>query len=135
MMGLKLHIMVSKQGVCNMAHKYGAKKVTVDGITFDSKAESIYYQLHKDDSNMKMQEKFVLMDKFRLNGKAYREIAYKPDFTFYDEEGNLVKVIDVKGMILPEFKIKAKLFANRYGIPITIAKKVARKDEFTEEVM
>ena len=38
-------------------------------------------------------------------------------------------------MILPEFKIKAKLFANRYGIPITIAKKVARKDEFTEEVM
>lgn len=118
-----------------MTHKYGAKKVTVDGITFDSKAESIYYQLHKYDSNMKMQEKFVLMDKFRLNGKAYREIAYKPDFTFYDEEGNLVKVIDVKGMILPEFKIKAKLFANRYGIPITIAKKVARKDEFTEEVM
>lgn len=118
-----------------MAHKYGAKKVTVDGITFDSKAESIYYQLHKDNPNMKMQEKFVLMDKFRLKGKAYREIAYKPDFTFYDEEGNLVKVIDVKGMILPEFKIKAKLFANRYGIPITIAKKLPRKDEFTEKVM
>lgn len=118
-----------------MAHKYGAKKVTVDGITFDSKAESIYYQLHKHEPNMRLQEKFVLMDKFRLHGKAYREIAYKPDFTFYDEEGNLVKVIDVKGMILPEFKIKAKLFANRYGIPITIAKKVPRKDEFTEKVL
>lgn len=52
-----------------MPHKYGAKKVTVDGITFDSKAESIYYLLHKDDPNMKMQEKFVLMDKFRLKGK------------------------------------------------------------------
>jgi len=98
-----------------MAHKYGAKKVTVDGITFDSKAESIYYLLHKDDPNMRMQEKFVLQDKFRLNGKAYREIYYKPDFTFYDDEGNLVKVIDVKGMILPEFKIKAKMFAARYA--------------------
>ena len=37
-----------------MAHKYGAKKVTIDGITFDSKAESIYYQLHKHEPNMKM---------------------------------------------------------------------------------
>lgn len=118
-----------------MAHKYGAKKVTIDGITFDSKAESIYYQLHKHEPNMKMQEKFVLQDKFRLNGKAYREIYYKPDFTFYDDAGNLVKVIDVKGMILPEFKIKAKMFAARYGLPITIAKKVARRDEFIESVI
>lgn len=118
-----------------MVHKYGAKKVTVDGITFDSKAESVYYLLHKDDPNMRMQEKFVLQDKFRLNGKAYREIYYKPDFTFYDDEGNLIKVIDVKGMILPEFKIKAKMFAARYGLPITIAKKVARKDEFTETII
>ncbi|HBC90948.1 MAG TPA: hypothetical protein DCZ00_05830 [Lactococcus sp.] len=118
-----------------MAHKYGAKKVTVDDITFDSKAESIYYQLHKHNPNMRMQEKFVLQEKFRMNGKAYREIAYKPDFTFYDEAGQLVKVVDVKGMLLPEFKIKAKMFANRYGLPITIAKKVARKDEFEEKTI
>lgn len=118
-----------------MAHKYGAKKVTVDGITFDSKAESIYYQLHKNEPNMKMQEKFVLQDKFRLNGKAYREIYYKPDFTFYDDAGNLIKIVDVKGVLTTEFKIKAKMFANRYGTQITIAKKVARKDEFTEKVI
>ena len=118
-----------------MAHKYGAKKVTVDGITFDSKAESIYYQLHKNNPSMKMQEKFTLMDKFKLKGKTYREIAYKPDFTFYDEAGDLIKVVDVKGMILPEFKIKAKLFAKRYSIPITKTKKVPRKNEFTEKVI
>lgn len=115
--------------------KYNSKKIEKYDRIWDSKAELLYYELIEDKSKVKCQEKFVLMDKFRLKGKAYREIAYKPDFTFYDEEGNLVKVIDVKGMILPEFKIKAKLFANRYGIPITIAKKVARKDEFTEEVM
>ena len=112
--------------------KYGAKKVTVDGITFDSKAESLYYLLHKDVKYMTMQEKFILLEKFRLNGKAYREIAYKADFVFRDANGEIIKVVDVKGMILPEFKMKAKMFASRYQMPITIAKKVARRNEFTE---
>ena len=112
--------------------KYGAKKTMVDGIVFDSKAESIYYLQHKNDKRMTMQEKFVLMDKFRLNGKLYREIAYKADFVFKNESNEIIKVVDVKGMVLPEFKMKAKLFANRYGIPITIAKKVARINMFEE---
>ena len=98
--------------------KYGAKKTTVDGIVFDSKAESIYYLQHKNDKRMTMQEKFVLMDKFRLNGKLYREISYKVDFVFRNEANEIIKVVDVKGVLTTEFKIKAKLFANRYGIPI-----------------
>ncbi|UPS09899.1 DUF1064 domain-containing protein [Lactococcus lactis] len=112
--------------------KYGAKKTTVDGIVFDSKAESIYYLQHKNDKRMTMQEKFVLMDKFRLNGKLYREIAYKADFVFRNENNEILKVVDVKGVLTTEFKIKAKLFANRYGIPITIAKKIARMNIFEE---
>ena len=119
----------------NKRHKYGAVKTVIDGIEFDSKAEALYYQLHKHDNGMKMQEKFVLMDKFRLNGKAYREIAYKPDFTFYDENGNLNKVVDVKGVLTPEFKIKSKLFANRYGMQITVAKKVGKTLRFDEKMM
>ncbi|PCS15398.1 hypothetical protein RU91_GL001199 [Lactococcus lactis subsp. lactis] len=87
---------------------------------------------HKNDKRMTMQEKFVLMDKFRLNGKLYREIAYKADFVFRNEANEIIKVVDVKGMVLPEFKMKAKLFANRYGIPITIAKQVARMNMFEE---
>mgnify|MGYP004519598787 FL=1 len=116
----------------NKKSKYGAKKTTVDGIVFDSKAESIYYLQHKNDKRMTMQEKFVLMDKFRLNGKLYREIAYKADFVFRNENNEIIKVVDVKGVLTTEFKIKAKLFANRYGIPITIAKKVARMNVFEE---
>ena len=81
---------------------------------------------------MTMQEKFVLMDKFRLNGKLYREISYKADFVFRNENNEILKVVDVKGMVLPEFKMKAKLFANRYGIPITIAKQVAKMNIFEE---
>lgn len=65
--------------------KYGAKKTTVDGIVFDSKAESIYYLQHKNDDRMTMQEKFVLMDKFRLNGKLYREIAFRSFGTAFKE--------------------------------------------------
>ena len=116
-------------------HKFGAVKTVVDGIKFDSKAEALYYQLHKHDKGMKMQETFVLMDKFRLNGKAYREIAYVPDFTFYDDEGNLIKIVDVKGMQTSGFKIKAKLFANRYGMQITVATKVSRSMRFEEKLI
>lgn len=119
----------------NKRHKYGAIKTVIDGIKFDSKAEALYYQLHKHDKGMKMQEKFVLMDKFRLNGKAYREIAYVPDFTFYDDEGNLIKIVDVKGMQTSGFKIKAKLFANRYGMQITVAKKVGSSMRFDEKLI
>lgn len=119
----------------NKRHKYGAVKTVIDGIKFDSKAEAMYYQLHKHDKGMKMQEKFVLMDKFRLNGKAYREIAYVPDFTFYDDEGNLIKIVDVKGMQTSGFKIKAKLFANRYGMQITVAKKVGSSMRFDEKLI
>ncbi|MDT2766527.1 DUF1064 domain-containing protein [Lactococcus raffinolactis] len=116
-------------------HKYGAKKTVIDGIEFDSKAEALYYQLHKHDKGMKMQEKFVLMDKFKLNGKAYREIAYKPDFTFYDDQGNLIKVVDVKGIMTPEFRIKSKLFASRYGMQIMVAKKVNSTLRFDEKLI
>ena len=82
-----------------------------------------------------MQETFVLQDKFRLNGKAYIAIKYKPDFTFYDEHGNLTKVVDVKGVMTDVFKIKAKLFANRYGMQITVAKKVGSSMRFDEKLI
>lgn len=116
-------------------HKFGAVKTVINGIKFDSKAEALYYQLHKHDEGMKMQETFVLQDKFRLNGKAYIAIKYKPDFTFYDEQGNLTKIVDVKGVMTDIFKIKAKLFANRYGMQITVAKKVGSSMRFDERLI
>lgn len=116
-------------------HKFGAVKTVIDGIKFDSKAEALYYQLHKHDKGMKMQETFVLQDKFKLNGKSYIAIKYKPDFTFYDDDDNLIKIVDVKGMLTSGFKIKAKMFANRYGMQITVAKKVGSSMRFDEKVI
>lgn len=50
-----------------------------------------YYQLLKLKrvTNFKMQEEFILQDKFKIEGKTRAAIKYKPDFTFYDEKGNL----------------------------------------------
>jgi len=116
-------------------NKYKNQKTIVDGITFDSKAEAAYYYLLKQKkiSNFKMQESFVIHDAFSLNGKRYQTIKYKPDFTFYDD-GKLVKVIDVKGKRTADFNIKAKLFAKRYGIPITLAIYDYKNKLFVEEM-
>ena len=103
-------------------NKYKNQKTIIDGITFDSKAEAAYYYQLKQQriTNFKMQESFVIHDAFSLNGKRYQAIKYKPDFTFYDSD-KLVKVVDVKGKRTADFNIKAKMFACRYGIAITLA--------------
>ena len=115
--------------------KYGNKKVEVDGIMFDSKAEAEYYDLavwqaQAEGWELKLQERFELMPKFELEGKKYRKIEYVPDFTFY-KNGKLVKVVDVKGMQTKDFKIKAKLFCHKYQIPLILAKKY--RNTFKEE--
>lgn len=103
-------------------NKYKNQKTTIDGIVFDSKAEgAYYYQLRQQGiTNFKMQESFVIHDAFSLNDKRYQAIKYKPDFTFYDGD-QLVKVVDVKGKRTADFNLKAKMFASRYGITVTLA--------------
>lgn len=93
-------------------NKYKAKNTLVGGIKFDSIAESKYYQmlLNQNISNFKMQVEFILQDKFKFGKQTIRAIKYKPDFVFYDDEGNILKVVDVKGMQTAIFKLKAKLF-------------------------
>ena len=105
-------------------NKYHNKKTEYDGILFDSRKECKYYQYLKDlesageISNLQLQKKYVLQDKYRINGKAIREISYICDFYYIDSEGK-ERVVDVKGVKTPEYKIKKKLFMFKYGIEIT----------------
>ena len=98
--------------------KYKAKKVTVDGINFDSKAEADYYSLLKTlekkgfISNIKLQPKFLLQEKFTKYNKKYRDMYYIADFSF-QVKGQTI-VIDVKGMPTETAKLKRKLFDYRY---------------------
>lgn len=107
--------------------KYRNVKTTINGIKFDSKAEAEYYLIarsyaERNNLELRLQEKFEIMPGFSLGGKNYRKINYIPDFTFY-EDGQLVKVVDVKGMQTKDFKIKAKIFCYKYQVPLILAKK------------
>ncbi|MGX7108334.1 DUF1064 domain-containing protein [Facklamia miroungae] len=121
-------------------HKYRAKKVVIDGITFDSKAEAMYYNhlkfLKKAGvvKNFSQQVEYILQDKFEhpSTGKTVRAIKYVPDFLIAYTNGKS-EVVDVKGMQTKEFKLKAKLFINKYQVPLTLAKYDYKTGKFIHE--
>ena len=100
--------------------KYNSQKITVDGITFDSKDEAKYYKVLKDLKakeeilNFELQPKFVLQEGFKKNGKTYKQITYKADFRVYMLDGSSY-VVDVKGMLTDVFALKLKLYNARYN--------------------
>lgn len=108
-----------------VTNKYHNKKVIVDNIQFDSVAESKYYlQLKwlkqaKQIKEFKLQPKFLLLEKFRKNGKTFREINYRADFEIHNLDGT-IEIVDVKGVETPEFKLKRKLFEKRYELSLKV---------------
>ncbi len=112
--------------------KYNAKKVVIDNIKFDSKAEAAYYQQLKllkmtgEVVSFDLQPEFVLQESFRKNGKLYRAIKYKADFLVRYSDGH-EELIDVKGMLTKEFRIKQKLFELRYMQSIKCVKLKGRQ--------
>jgi len=105
--------------------KYGNKKVTVDGITFDSVKEANRYAelrlLQRAGKIFELQRQvpFVLIPKQVRDGKVVeRPVVYKADFV-YTENGQEV-VEDVKSPITKtkEYIIKRKLLLWQFGIQI-----------------
>ena len=105
--------------------KYGAKKVVVDDITFDSKMESEYYLYLKDKKDngeikdFELQPQFELLPKFQKHGKTYRAMMYKADFKIEYLDGK-VEIIDVKGFTTSDFKLKEKLYNYKYEYPLLL---------------
>lgn len=102
-------------------NKYGAKKVVLDGIKFDSIAESRYYselKLRKragDIEDFELQPEFTLQEAYRdMDGKMNRAIKYRADFLIQHNNG-IEELIDVKGMQTPVFKLKWKLLKKQVG--------------------
>jgi hypothetical protein len=94
--------------------KYNAKKITVDGITFDSKDEARYYEYLKKLKakgkivNFELQPKFVLIPAFEYKGKKERPATYTLDFLIYNLDGTETYV-DVKGDSTPQGELKFKI--------------------------
>lgn len=107
----------------NFRSKYKAKKVTVNGITFDSQKEANRYRelvlLERAGriQNLQRQVKFELLPSQKIDGKvAERACHYVADF-LYTENGKQI-VEDTKGFKTPEYKIKKKMLLYFHGIRI-----------------
>ena len=94
--------------------KYGNRKVTVNGFTFDSKREADRYRelLRLQNAGaitgLQRQVKYELIPSQRIAGKVVeRACSYVADFV-YVQDGETV-VEDTKGFKTPEYVIKRKL--------------------------
>ena len=99
--------------------KYNNRKTVIDGITFDSRDESLYYEALKDlkskgsIKDYELQPKYLLQEAFEKDNKRYRAINYIADFKVINNDGSFC-IVDIKGMLTTEFKIKMKLFNYKY---------------------
>ncbi|QDY32692.1 DUF1064 domain-containing protein [Clostridium sporogenes] len=99
--------------------KYGARKIVIDGITFDSKDEGRYYlylkELKAKDKilNFEQQPKYELQPSFKKHGKTHRAITYAPDFLIYHLDGS-EELIDVKGTETQQGNMRRKMFDYKY---------------------
>lgn len=102
----------------NKKNKYRNRKITINGITFDSLKEANRYNelkiLEKKGliTDLKMQMSFILIPK----QEGEREVKYIADFV-YKTNGEIV-VEDTKGFRTKEYIIKRKLMLYVHGIKI-----------------
>lgn len=100
--------------------KYRAKKIVIDGISFDSKREGNRYcelkLLEKAGKikDLQLQHQFELQPSFKKNGKTIRAITYVADFTYLDLEKMRIVVEDVKGFKTDVYMLKRKLFEFKF---------------------
>lgn len=103
--------------------KYGNRKVTADGQTFDSRKEYRRFcelrLLEKagEVADLRRQVRFELLPAQRIDGKVVeRSVTYIADFT-YTENGQTV-VEDTKGVRTKEYILKRKMMLFFHGIVI-----------------
>lgn len=98
--------------------KYGAVKTTVDGFTFDSKAEARRYGelklllLSGDIQSLVLQPKIPLI----IHGDKVG--TYIADFTYFDMRSAEHVFEDVKGVRTAIYRLKKKLVKALHGIEI-----------------
>jgi len=101
--------------------KYGNTKVTVDGITFDSKQEAARY------GELQLQQMAGLITQLTVHAVLpiyYGTVLvcnYKCDFQYFRAGARVVE--DVKGFSTDVYKLKKKLVKAVYGIDITEIRK------------
>lgn len=91
---------------------------TVDGIVFDSKAESNRYRELKMMeavriiTDLELQPEYVVVPAFEYKGKKERPVRYRADFRYRLNGAQIVE--DVKGHRTEVYRIKRKLLLRNY---------------------
>lgn len=104
-------------------NKFGAKRTTVDGITFDSKREAAFYVELKlreragEVAGVELQRRFAL-----LGHDGSLICTYVADFCFWDHVADSFRCVDIKGVETDVFKIKRKLMKACLGIDVEVVK-------------
>ena len=103
--------------------KYGSKKITANGTTYDSKKEAqrhqelLLLQRAGKISDLKTQVRFELIPSQRIDGKVVeRSVTYIADFV-YEQDGKTV-VEDTKGFKTKDYILKRKMMLYFHGIKI-----------------
>lgn len=110
-------------GLTRMRSKYGNRKTTHNGVTYDSRKEAkrgselLLLERAGAIQNLRRQVRYELIPSQRIDGKVVeRPIHYIADFV-YEEDGETV-VEDTKGYKTADYIIKRKLMLWRHGIRI-----------------
>ena len=97
--------------------KYRNQPITIDGIRFDSQAEARRWQqlklLERAGVIMELQRQVT----FPIAWNGIKICSYRADFVYRETATGEQVIEDVKGMLTPEYRIKAKLMAAQ-GLPI-----------------
>ena len=117
-----------------MKNKYNAHKTEYNGIKFDSEFELkcwIYLEELVKEGRINNLQRQVKFDIIPANS-VYRAVNYVADFTFNIGDKNIVA--DAKGLVLPEFRLKQKIFFDKYKKEIYVFKKLTDIDELIEKL-
>lgn len=114
----------TREGKAPKANKYSAERITVQGITFDSKKEAKRFgelrllQRAGAITDLQYQVPIPLMGRDGpLKGISGRALTYRADFTYLDIATGQTVIEDAKGFQVKEYKLKRSILAAQ-GIEI-----------------
>lgn len=107
-------------------NKYGARKISLGGMTFDSEkefnrwSELSLLQRGKEITDLKRQERFELIPaQYDEAGRLIeRPVHYVADFVYIDKRSGETVVEDTKGFKTKDYIIKRKLMLHVHKIRI-----------------
>lgn len=106
-------------------NKYHARAVVLGKLKFASRAEAARYLILADQQKRGEIAHLVLQPEFDLPA----DIIYRADFSYdrkHDGDSWSRIVEDVKGIETAAFRLKKRLFEDRYNMPLTIVRMRSR---------